>query len=362
MVIDVCELDLDGKLDAFRGYLDGNGFWYKKDYTLKYDTYFKMGGRVKIFASPQDVNDLKHIVNFLADISLPYKIIGFTTNILLLDEVEYTVIISTKNLIGVKVEDGFVDVDCGYSLQDFVRVAVMAGSKGFEGLEGIPGSIGGAVFMNAGAYGYDISDKLISVECINENGEVESLSRQQCGFSYRNSIFKNGQYIILSAKFKLEEGHRKSIERNIEKYHIARHSYQEFVYPNLGSLFSINEDIYRALLRGSRFYTFIGYVLKLVFKNPLSKFLARKRPNNIVFNWLLLRYIGGLNFTPSSKSMNILINDGRISFDGAVDYIFTLQEYLGGNINIENEIVLEPIYSICPDFIPLYEKIRAKLY
>lgn len=360
-VIDVYELDVDGKLDAFRAYLDENGVWYRKNYLIKYDTYFKMGGRVKIFVSPQEVSDLKLVVSFLVAIGLPYKIIGFTTNVLLLDKVEYSVIISTRNLLGIKVEDGHVDVDCGYSLQDFVRVAVMEGAKGFEGLEGIPGSIGGAIFMNAGAYGYDISDNLISVDCINERGDVEVLSREQCGFSYRNSRFKEGKSIILGARFKLDKGDRRRIERHIETYHIARHSYQEFVYPNLGSLFSINGDIYRALLKDAPLYKVSCYILKLVFKNPVSKFLSRKRPNNAIFNWLLLKYIKGVKFTPSSKSMNILINDGETSLEGAVDYIFTLQKYLGEGVDIENEIVLGPVYSICPDFMPLYEEIRENL-
>lgn len=357
----MCELDVSDKLDVFRRYLDENGVWYKKDYLIKYDTHFKMGGRVKIFVSPQEVSDLKRVVSCLVNMALPYKIIGFTTNVLLLDKVEYSVIISTRNLVGIKVENSYVDVGCGYSLQDFVRVAVMEGAKGFEGLEGIPGSIGGAIFMNAGAYGYDISDNLISVECLNECGDVEVLNREQCGFSYRNSKFKEGKNIILGARFKLEKGDRRSIERKIETYHIARHSYQEFVYPNLGSLFSINGDIYRAILKDAPFYRAICYVLKLIFKNPVSKFISRKRPNNSIFNWLFLKYMKGSKFTLSSKSMNILINDGRVSLEEVVDYILTLKKFLGKDVCIENEIVLDPVCSVCPDFIPLYEEIRLNL-
>jgi UDP-N-acetylmuramate dehydrogenase len=349
------------KLGILERFLSTENIWFMQDYNLKYDTYFKMGGNVKCFISPQSIDKFKNTLQFLMDNEIQYKVIGHTSNILLLEQVEYSVLISTKNLVGISIKEHCIDVDCGYSLQDFVRVMVMEGAVGFEGLEGIPGSIGGAIFMNAGAYGFQISDNLISVVCLNDKGELVELVKDQCNFSNRSSLFKNSKVVILTAKFRVPLGDRLEIEKSVERFHIARHSYQEFVYPNLGSLFSTTR-FYGSFLNNNGFYRIFYAVLKIIYKNPVSLFVARKRPNNRAFNRLLHKFIKHTNYRPSIKSMNILINDGRTSFDQILSYIFTLRSYLSNQIKIENEIVLDPIYSIEHGFQTSYDKIRRELH
>lgn len=350
-------MDIDKQLKILISYLETNKVFYRENYSLKYETCFKMGGKVKCFIIPQDYEKLKQIVIFLKNNHIKYKIIGFTSNILLFDEIEYSVILSPKNLTLLEIHDKVVEVEAGYSLQDFVRVVgILNNSEGYEGLEGIPASIGGAIVMNAGAYGYEISDNLISVECIDKNNEIIILEKKDCHFRFRNSIFRSsGNYVILKAKFRLNNGNKDLIAKNIEKFHIARHSYLDYVYPNLGSIVPVANYVYKLIFQESFFYTTIYWILKYVFKNPVSKFIMRKRPNNIVFNNLLLKYLEGQQkniseYKLSRKSANILINDGNVSTTEIVNYVFLISKLLENRCHLENELVIEPIYKINPEF------------
>jgi|GEM_PF-1160182 len=354
------------QIEIIEGYLNSNNINYKKNHKIKYETYFKTGGIVKLFITPNTYEDFKNIVNMLNKENFEYKIIGFTSNILLLDEIDYSIIISTKNLTNLEITSDIVTVEAGYSLQDFVRVAVINKAKGYEGLEGIPASIGGAIFMNAGAYGYSISENLISVECIDKDNNFIILNKNECNFSYRDSLFKqNPKYTILRAKFKLVEGNRDEIQKKIEIFHIARHSYQDFVYPNLGSMISLKGDIYHKIMKKSFKYNIIYWILKYIYKNPVTKFINRKRANNVVFNKLLLIYLRNkkdinLKYTMSTKSANILINDGTVSSKEIIEYIYLVHDLIDKKFHIENEIVIEPVYSISESFETIYNYIKEQ--
>ena len=351
---------MNKEIEDIENFLKKTYIAYKKDYKIKYETYFKMGGNVKLFISPNEFNQFKELIIFLKKINISFKIIGFTSNIILLDELKYFVIISTKNLTKLIVENNTIEVEAGYSLQDFVKVTVINQSKGFEGLEGIPASMGGAIFMNAGAYGDNISDNLISLECIDDNNNFITLKKDECDFQYRNSLFKkNNNYSIIRAKFQLNKGDRKNIQKKIEIFHSARHSYQDFTYPNLGSMISLTGDIYSKIIKKSLKYNLLYWILKYLYKNPISKFINRKRANNKVFNKLILNYLKkekniNMEYILSSKNANILINDGTTSSKKIIDYIYLMHDLLDRKFHIENEIVLEPIYDISKDFEATY--------
>ncbi len=353
---------MDQELLDVKSFLVQEGIWFKENYEIKYDTYFKSGGLVKLFICPQSREKMKLAVGKLIGKKVAYKVIGFTSNILLFDEIEYSVILSTKNLTSIRKCEGVVEVDSGYSLQDFVRIAVLEEADGFEGLEGIPGSIGGGVCMNAGAYGYAISQNIISVDCIDENGELITLTKENCEFSHRKSRFQSNDFIILCARFKFVKGRVEEIADNIETFHIARHSYQEFVYPNLGSMFSIGGDPYGALLKhDGRLEKIIYYAFKLLYKNPLMKFVNRKKPRNTAMNNLFLDKFKHTQYTPSNKSLNILINDGRTSVESHLKYILEFEKRLGDRFSIENEMIVGPAYRVADDFQSNHQKITSYL-
>ncbi len=351
------------QLTNFRTFLNTNNISYKKDYLLKYETYFKMGGKVNSFVIPNNIDELTAVINYLRKNNLEYKIIGLTTNVYFIDEFEYSVIISTKNLTSLQVSADVMQVECGFSLQDFVRIALLESSTGYEGLEGIPGSIGGALVMNAGAYGYTISDHLINATCLTADQEIIVLDKKACAFNHRNSILKeNKDWIILSAAFELIPAKQSEIASKIETYHIARHSYQEFSYPNLGSMFSVKGDFYREFVNNNRFYHLTCYILKILYKNPIMKFIMRKNPNNNIFNKLIQKYIlpKKITHTYSSKSMNILLNNGKSDIYQILDYISLLKENLNATTPIENEIIIGPITKENDEIKNIIDKIKSK--
>lgn len=360
-------MNLNKELNEFKIFLKEESCRFFEDYIIKYDTYFKMGGKIKMFLTPTSVMEFRLVTTYLFKKKLDYKILGFTSNVILLDEVEYSIIISTKNLVKLEIDEEVVHVEAGYALSDLVRVAVINQAKGFEGLEGVPASLGGAVFMNAGAYGYSVSDNLISVDCIDENNNFITLTKEQCNFKYRTSIFKSGKYIILSANFFLKKGNRELIAMNVEKFHIARHSYQDFVYPNLGSMISIPINLYERLIKGDKLYTLNYWVLKLLYKNPFIKLLNRKRPNQKVFNRLQLKYLKSkketeFHYNLSIKSSNILINDGTVTIEDILKYLFTIDKLLDREYHIENEIIIGPVvYSVNENFKETYQYIYKQL-
>ena len=355
--------ELDLKLHSFENFLKEEGIWFKTDFIIKYETYFKTGGKIKIYCTPKTEGEMIKACKFLKLNCISFKIIGFTSNILLFDHVEYSIIISTKNLTGIKKIDGLLEVECGYSLQDFVRVvSVLYNSEGYEGLEGIPGSLGGAIFMNAAAYGTSISDRLVSVKYLDASGQIQIKNKEECDFTYRDSLFRsNEELIILSATFQLKTGDCNEIREKIETFHIARHSYQEFVYPNLGSLISINSDIYLALLKNYRLAKCKYFLLKILFKNPIVKLIKRKKPDNIVFNDLVQKYVGAFPFEPSKKSINILVNRGDNTIADLYSYMINLDGKLGGEVCIENEFVFDPIYKIEKSHEELHWSMKKRL-
>ncbi|MAT79599.1 MAG: hypothetical protein CMD13_02560 [Flavobacteriales bacterium] len=359
--------NLDQKLKHLKTFLKDENFFFNEDFNIKNDTYFKYGGTVKVYTSPNTLEDFKKILIFLRNHEIDFKVIGFSSNIIFLREICYSVVICTKNLNRIRMDNGQISVETGYSLQEFVRVAsILYNAKGFEGLEGIPGTVGGGVFMNAAAYGDSISDNLISVTCLDQNDKIVSLKKEECAFKYRSSIFNQNpkKYIILGINFRLQEGNRSAIKKNIEKFHIARHSYQDFVYPSLGSIISINKNIYREIYRNkSQAYFLIHLILEVIFKNPISKFISRKRPSNYFLNLLFLRFIkqkklGKINNTISDKTINTLINDGEINGQDIVNFILLLHDLTNRQYSIENELVIDSVYRVSEDFEKSYNEIQ----
>jgi UDP-N-acetylmuramate dehydrogenase len=329
-------------------YLDKMSIKYRRKIPLQYETYFKKGGVVQCFVEPATEDEYISVIRFLNDNAIEFKVVGFTSNLYFLDELEYGILISTKQLrkLIVNKQEQTIEVEAGYPLEDFVRVALVSGGVGFEGLEGIPATIGGAIFMNAGAYGFSISDCLLDVKVMDKSGSVDTLSKSLCHFSFRESIFKqNKDLYIISARFRYEHGSQETSVKAIRTYHIARHIYQEFAYPSLGSLFSVKRSFYDEVFRKSFLYRKYYFALKLLLNNPISKLFRRKNPNNTVFNALFKSYgqPEGYGVSVSEKSLNILINDGVSSYAELNQHIKLLKSYLKKSTPIENEVVIEAL-------------------
>ena len=189
-------------------------------------TTLRIGGRVKYFAPVFSVKELIQLIKRSNDENLPYLVIGGGSNLLVADDGYKGMII--QNLIrGIKKTNGMIEVGSGTDLQELVWWANAHGISGFEKLAGIPGTVGGAIYGNAGAYGQNISDNLSWMEILEkESLEIKKLNKDDCDFGYRDSGFKRTHGVILKAGFlashgmalQLQQASRDTVTTRIKRY------------------------------------------------------------------------------------------------------------------------------------------------
>lgn len=216
---------------------------------LKDFTSFKIGGPADVLVEPKDIKELVETVKFLRNNNYYYYILGHGTNLLVSDKgVRGCVIHIGKNLSKIKVNGTKIECEAGALLSDIAKEALKHKLTGFEELSGIPGSIGGAVAMNAGAYNKEIKDVISSANAINAAGRVVKLSKDALDFSYRRSSVSDNGFIVTTVTLNLEEGDKKTIQDNIAKFQNLRASKQPLEYPSAGSTFKRPEGQYASLL------------------------------------------------------------------------------------------------------------------
>lgn len=193
----------------------------KREKDLKKYSTFMIGGQAKYFLELEKGNDVKTAIESAIKDNIPFYIIGFGSNTLLCDGYfDGLVIVYKSNNPSLIFEDSFVKADAAVPLYSLVSKSKENGLSGLEWAIGIPGTLGGAINGNAGAFGKSISDSIESVEFIeivNREIKKKEFSKQECGFDYRQSVFKeNNNLIILSAKLKLEKKEREGIEQELK--------------------------------------------------------------------------------------------------------------------------------------------------
>lgn len=207
-----------------------------------YNTY-KIGGTAKYLIKPYNIEKLKELINFLNINNYKYFIIGNGSNIILPDEDYDGVVIILDNINNIEYKNDYVRVEAGCNLNVFINNLINNNYSGLENLFGIPGTIGGAIVQNAGCYGTAISDNLISITYL-ENDKIIEIGKEDCNFSYRNSLFKdNKNKIILSCEFKLNNGNKDDMLNIIRTNMLKRKNNQPLEYPNAGSVFRNPESI-----------------------------------------------------------------------------------------------------------------------
>ncbi len=197
----------------------------RRDISLRKYTTFKIGGNAKFFAEPKDIEEIRALFAWCREFKVPYFILGKGSNVLFDDDGYGGIVIKLSKFIA------------GNSLHFLIQTVANQGLGGLEKLEGIPGTIGGAIFMNAGAHGQQISDCIKSVTSITENGEMMTRTKEECEFSYRSSIFKRNSELILSAEFNFIPMRQETINRNRKEVLAWRKAKQPLQYPNAGSVF-----------------------------------------------------------------------------------------------------------------------------
>lgn len=210
-------------------------------------TSFKVGGLADYFINIRNVNDLKYVLNVSKEFNINTFVIGNGTNVLVKDKGFRGAIIKLL-MNNIKFEDDKIVAEAGSSLIALSRKASELGYTGYEGLSGIPGTVGGAVRMNAGAFGNEIKDVLIQTRYLDENLEEHIITNEEHDFKYRNSIFSNNGYIILESSFKTEKGNIEEIEEKIKENTLKRTTSQPLDKPSAGSTFKRGDGFITAKL------------------------------------------------------------------------------------------------------------------
>ncbi len=204
---------------------------------LKHST-FKIGGNAEYCAFPKTPGELCALIEIAKMNSVRARVFGGASNVLFSSEGVSGLIILTTEMKGISLENGCIRALAGTRLSELCNFAAREGLCGAEFLFGIPGTVGGAVYMNAGAHGGEVSHILVESICYDEeNGEIVTLSAEEHEFAYRKSIFEERPLIVLSSLFKLEHGNRTEIEAKMKALTEKRRASQPLEMPSAGSVF-----------------------------------------------------------------------------------------------------------------------------
>ncbi len=205
---------------------------------MKKHTTFKTGGNADLLVEPGNITELKKLMNFISKDNIPYVIIGQGSNIIVSDKGLRQVMIKIgKRLSGCKIENEKLEAEAGALLADVAKEAQENSLSGLEFVYGIPGTIGGGVFMNAGAYGGEIKDVLQEVLVLNSDGEILIRKINELELGYRTSIMQTNGDIILRATFNLTKGDRDEIKKTMDEFNRKREQTQPLEFPSAGSIF-----------------------------------------------------------------------------------------------------------------------------
>lgn len=212
-------------------------------------TSFKVGGEAECYIIAETLGDVKEVLEIVAQNQIPLTVLGRGTNVLVKDNgiKGITLNIAIKK-IEIDPKEQTVKLGAGNTISEVAQKMMQNNLSGLEELSGIPGTIGGAVRMNAGAHGKEIKDIITNVTAIDYNGNIRKFTNENCEFEYRNSIFSKEKYIILEAEIKLKEGNKEEIQKKMLEYAMWRKDHQPLEYPNAGSTFKRGEDFITAKL------------------------------------------------------------------------------------------------------------------
>ncbi len=209
----------------------------KENVSLKELTTFKIGGNAEIFVSVKDADEVAYVMKKVKEYNMPLFVLGKGSNLLVSDKGVKGVVLNMCGIDDIRFEGSKVICGAGLHLQKLCALALEKGLSGLEFAFGIPGSVGGALYMNAGAYGGEIKDCVVSAKCIDKEGNTLVLSRDEMALGYRTSVFKNSGYIITEATFSLKEDDKEQIKARMNDFMSRRKDKQPLEFASAGSTF-----------------------------------------------------------------------------------------------------------------------------
>lgn len=283
------------------------------DEPMKNHTTFRIGGNADYFVSPHTTGEIKDVIRVCKCAQMPWYVIGNGSNLLVSDEGFRGVIIRLfKNFAMIEIREDEVCVQAGALLSKTAKKALEHSLTGFEFAAGIPGTIGGALVMNAGAYGGEMKDVTKSVTVLTQEGEVLTLNKEKLEMGYRTSVIARKNYVALSAVLKLRRGEKDIIAAKMEELKEKRVSKQPLEYPSAGSTFKRPEGYFAG---------------KLIMDAGLRGFS-----------------VGGAQV--SEKHCGFVVNTGDAS---AADVLKLIKE-VSGRVKEQTGVVLEPEVKLLGEF------------
>lgn len=223
-------------LNSLKEYTNENNILINEP--MKNHTTFKIGGNADFVVMPENREEIVSIINFLKKNSISYFVMGNGSNLLVSDSGFNGIIIKLGQNFSKIEEDGiFLKVDAGALLTKISNIAINSSLTGFEELSGIPGSLGGAVYMNAGAYGREIKDVLYDITYIDKSGNIKTVNINDVKMEYRETFFSDNDLVVLGATLKLEKGDKEKIINRTREVTKMRVDKQPLNFPSAGSTF-----------------------------------------------------------------------------------------------------------------------------
>ncbi|WP_441883243.1 UDP-N-acetylmuramate dehydrogenase [Paenibacillus sp. 2TAB26] len=204
---------------------------------VKNHAYTKLGGNADVFITPNKYDEISTVYKIAKEENVPVTLLGHGSNLIVKDGGLRGITMHLKNLNEVRTENSTIIAQAGASIIDVSRQALEQHLSGLEFACGIPGTVGGALYMNAGAYGGQISDVLVKALVMNEAGELLTLSSEDLSLSYRKSNISANKYVVLEAVFNLKQAEYADIKEKMDEFTFARESKQPLEYPSCGSVF-----------------------------------------------------------------------------------------------------------------------------
>ena len=221
----------------------------KCDEDMSLHTTLKMGGKAHVFVAVKTMAALGELIRVFKSVKSDYFLLGNGSNILVSDKgLDIPVIRLAGEFDKVTAEGDMIKAGAAALLSSVARTALDNSLTGLEFASGIPGSVGGAMVMNAGAYGGEMKDAVVSVKVMDENGDVSEYSNEDMAFGYRDSILKRRKLIVIETVFMLNKGDKESIKNTMDELNKKRREKQPLEYPSAGSTFKRPEGYFAAKL------------------------------------------------------------------------------------------------------------------
>lgn len=337
-------------IDNLDRWLHSNKIFYKKNYELRYSSWIKAGGVIKNYIMPESIEQCVCLIKHLNINNIQFYILGNQSNTIIRDGTIITPIInlSKMNKLSFVESEIGTNVYCesGVSIPRFSKNIIKKGFTGTEGLLGIPGSIGGAICMNASSYGNEVTTYLSSIRTIDESGNIIDLQKEKLNLGWRNSLIKDKKLLVLYAKFFIPKNKyigEKLATTNSLKIINHRKTFQENNLPNLGSIFA-TKNIYKDLSKKNFKFLLVYLLYKFL---SVYYFNFNEKKLNIFrekFVKLYLKLLGlekYKNFSCSSKTLNCLVNKGTDSTTEAIEFLKQFEKQSKNCLNLENIILNE---------------------